>query len=81
MKRTLMQLFLFLSLLCSYSFATDCFAWSITKRASTMEILPTLIYYDKVDWINLDATKTCSFKTFEAVMIKTYSSDISITYQ
>ncbi len=63
------------------SSAVDCFGWSYTKRVRYLEVLPMLLYYDKVNWINLDPSRTCTFKTHEALFLKLYTSDITATYQ
>ncbi len=68
------------ALLLNLGTTTDCFAWSVTKRADYIEVLPLLLYYDHVNWINLDATKTCTYKTFEATFLKFYSNDFSASY-
>lgn len=61
--------------------AIDCFGWSVTKRVNYLEVLPMMMYYDHVNWINLDPLKTCTFKTFEAVFLKTFSSNLIVSYQ
>ena len=61
--------------------ATDCFGWSWTKRASYMEMLPQLLYYDKVDWINLDPGRTCTFFSTEAVFLLLINKNLTATYQ
>ena len=81
MKSPLLFILLISSLLLPLALSSDCYAWSVTKRAKYMEVVPTLLYYDHVDWINLDPTKSCSFKTYEASMVKRYSTDVVITYQ
>ena len=52
--------------------SVDCFAWSWTKRASYVEFLPQMVYFDQVDWINLNPTRSCTFKSTEAVFLKLY---------
>ncbi len=61
--------------------SVDCFGWSWTKRSSYMEMLPQLLYYDKVDWINLDPGRTCTFKTTEAVFVQLLHKNLTATYQ
>ena len=61
--------------------ASDCFAWSITKRASYMELLPQLLYFDQVNWINLDPSRTCTFRTQEAVFVELLNPNLTATYQ
>ena len=61
--------------------ASDCYGWSITKRAKFMELLPQLLFYDKVNWINLDPSRSCTFKTYEAVFIQLLSPNLQATYQ
>lgn len=61
--------------------AADCFGWSVTKRVNYLEVLPLMIYYDHVNWINLDSRSACTFKTYEAVFIKTTSPDLVVSYQ
>ncbi|TNV86459.1 hypothetical protein FGO68_gene16457 [Halteria grandinella] len=58
--------------------ATDCFSWSVTKRVNYMEVLPLMIYYDQINWINLDPQQTCTFRTYEAVFLKTFSSNLTL---
>lgn len=76
---TILQLLMVASMV-SLGSTTDCFAWSVTKRADYLEVLPLILYYDRVNWINLDATKTCTYKTFEATFLKFYSNDLSASY-
>ncbi len=40
-----------------------------------------LIYYDQINWINLDPSRTCTFRTSEAVFMKLYASDLLVSYQ
>ena len=61
--------------------AVDCFGWSWTKRASYMEMLPQLLYYDKVDWINLDPGRTCTFFSTEAVFLLLINKNLTASYQ
>ena len=61
--------------------AVDCYGWSVTKRVSYLEILPMLIYYDQINWINVDPSRTCTFRTTEAVFMKLSSSDLVVSYQ
>ena len=81
MKRSsIIHLLLLLSLV-KFSSTADCFGWSTTKRASYSEVLPLLLYFDSVNWINLNPTASCNFKSYGAVFLKFYSSDLSATYQ
>ena len=41
-----LSLALVLLMLAQTTEASDCFGWSITKRASYMELLPQLLFYD-----------------------------------
>ena len=77
----LLQLTTLLVLLPLRSSASDCFGWSITKRANYMELLPQLLYYDQVNWINLDPNRTCTFKTYEAVFVQLLNKNLSASYQ
>ena len=61
--------------------AVDCFGWSVTKRVNFMEMLPMLLYYDQINWINLDPSRTCTFRTTEALFMKLYTSDLVVSYQ
>ncbi len=61
--------------------AVDCFGWSVTKRVSYLEVLPLLLYYDQVNWINLDPNRTCTFRTTEAVFLQLYSANLTASYQ
>ncbi len=75
-----------IALLVAFSFleefqASDCFGWSITKRANYMELLPQLLYYDQVNWINLDPNRTCTFKTYEAVFLQLINKNLTASYQ
>ena len=72
-------LLLLLSLL-PLSQAVDCFGWSVTKRVSYMEVLPQLLYYDEVNWINLDAQRSCTFKSKQDVFLKLYGKDLTASY-
>ena len=46
-----------------------------------MEMLPQLLYYDKVDWINLDPGRTCTFYSTEAVFLLLINKNLTATYQ
>ena len=46
-----------------------------------MEVLPLVLYYDQINWINLDPQRTCTFRTTEAVFMKMYTSDLIVSYQ
>ena len=73
---------LFILGLFSYSAkATDCFSWSVTKRAEYLDVLGSLMYYDMINWINLDASKTCSFSAYGDTNVKFFSNDLTATYQ
>ena len=53
--------------------AIDCFGWSVTRRVNYLEIVPMLLYFDHVDWINLDPGYTCTFKSTQSVFLELYS--------
>ena len=75
------SILLFLSIsYIEYVHAVDCFGWSWTKRASYVELLPSMIYFDQVDWINLNPTRSCTFKTTEAVFLKLYDKKLTASY-
>ena len=74
------MLFIAIALPCLLN-ATDCFGWSFTKRANYMEMLPSLLYYDQVNWINLDPSRACTFRTYEAVFLSLLSPDLTAQYQ
>ena len=44
-------------------------------------MLPELLYYDQVNWINLDPTRTCTFSTYESVFVEMYSTSLQASYQ
>ena len=77
---TIALLSLVLAVLIPSGISADCFGWSITKRASYMELLPQMLYYDKVNWINLDPNRTCTMKVTEAVFLKLYNSNMVASY-
>ena len=74
-----MVLFLSMSLIKEVK-SVDCFSWSWTKRSSYVEILPQMVYFDQVDWINLDPTRSCTFKSTEAIFLKLYDKKLSASY-
>ena len=59
----------------------DCFGWSVTRRVNYLEVVPMLLYFDHVDWINLDPGYTCTFRTNQAVFLQLYSSNLTASYQ
>ncbi len=61
--------------------AIDCFGWSVTRRVNYLEIVPMLLYFDKVDWINLDPGFTCTFKSTQSVFLQLYSANLTASYQ
>ena len=73
-------LMVFIGLLTASTYASDCFSWSVTKRANYLEILGASMFYDQINWINLDAAKTCSFSTYGDASLRFYSNDLSASY-
>lgn len=55
----------------------DCYDFSVTrKRADFMEFLPLVMFYNKVDWLELDAGQNCAFYTYGNVHFKSYNSSV-----
>ena len=46
-----------------------------------MELLPQLLFYDQVNWINLDPSRTCTFRTYEGVFVELMNPNLTATYQ
>jgi hypothetical protein len=57
--------------------ATDCYNFSVTQKSSYFEVLPLALYYDKIDWIKINAGASCSFNTFSNYYFEAVSSGVS----
>lgn len=77
MKPTLLCLLLLLPL----ALAGDCFTWRVSKKSPYLELLPTAVFYDQVDWINLDPSASCTVNTFGDSVVRFYSGELSAKYQ
>lgn len=53
----------------------DCYDFSVTTLSTSyFEVLPTLLYYGKVDWLTLNSGKNCAFYTYGDVFFQSYST-------
>jgi hypothetical protein len=55
----------------------DCYDYSVTrKRTDYMEFLPLVMFYNKVDWMELDPGQNCAFYTYGDVFFKSYNTSV-----
>jgi hypothetical protein len=57
--------------------ATDCFNFSVTQKSTYFEVMPLALYYDKIDWIRINAGASCSFNTFANYYFEAVTSGLS----
>ena len=68
-------------LLSSVLATPDCYDFSVTQvKANYLEILPTLLYFNHVDWMLLDPGQNCAFYTYGDVFFKAYDADVVAIY-
>ena len=69
---------LLVAVLATSAFGADCFSYIDTKKSAAISILPALMFYRQTAWLDLDATKSCTFSTQGDVMLMPYSTDLSV---
>ncbi len=59
----------------------DCYDFTVTKiKRDYLEVLPLLMYYNKVDWMTLEPNSNCAFYTYGDVFFKAYDTGIAGIY-
>lgn len=74
-----MKLFTTITLLSAVLFShvtatPDCYDMSVTEmREDYLELLPTLLFHGKVDWMNLQSGNNCGFYTYGDVFFQSFN--------
>ncbi len=61
------------------SLQTDCLSWGVTKRADYLEILPLLMYYPRINWININPSSSCTVLASTNTLVKADNQYIQFT--
>ena len=71
-----------LALLVVSALATpDCYDESVSRRVpGYMDVLPSLMYYGQVDYMEIDAGANCAYYTYRDTLFRSYSESITGIY-
>ncbi len=71
-----------LSLFVAAALATpDCYDESVSRKVpGYMDVLPSLLYYGQVDYMEIDAGANCAYYTYRDTLFRSYSSSITGIY-
>ena len=66
-------LFASLLLILRVTATPDCYDFSVSNlRDDYFEVLPKLLFYGQVDWLELQSGRNCAFYTYGDVFFKSY---------
>ena len=78
MKTSVIAALMSVAVIIASTNASDCFSYTNSKPSTYLEVLPAALFYGAVDWITVDATKSCTFATTSDVTMNLYSTDLTV---